>query len=378
MNVAIYTRESGTRKYKPASPRAAYSPDTTFCLRYTQDGKRRWQQLDVKSYKEAQAASLKKLTELITESCKQKPDVGTVISRNLNLPAPHPRPLKPIQSTGELMLDAAIDKYIENVQTKSSKTSGGYRYTLQQFYASSGNLVLANVTTQHLYDFVGYLRQEGLGDRTIHNRVGEVVTFLRHFGVKEVTIRIKYVEQKVRAYRPDELKALFAAATPEEWILFQFFLCTGAREQEVMYAEWNDVDFVDGLFTVKAKANWKPKDYEEREIPLPDFLVAALKKRMLSTKGNLIFPQAEGKADGHMLRKVKYLAKRAGLHGQFKLHKFRKTYATLQHRAGVDARTIQKRLGHSALETTLAYLEGEEARSDRSRDQVNGTFAVFA
>jgi len=376
MKVAIYIRESGSRQYKPASPRAAYSPNTTFCLRYTQDGKRKWEQLDVKSYKEAQAASLKKLTELITDSCKQKPDVGTVISRNLDLPAS--RPAKPVQPTGQLMLDRAIDKYIENVQTKSSKTSGGYRYTLQQFYASSANLVLANITTQQLYDFVGYLRREGLGDRTIHNRVGEVVTFLRHFGIKDVTMRVKYVEQKVRAYRPDELKALFAVATPEEWMLFQFFLCTGAREQEVMYAEWNDVDFVDGLFTIKAKANWKPKDYEEREIPLPDFLVAALKNRMLATKGRLIFPQSEGKADGHMLRKLKHLAKQAGLHGDFKLHKFRKTYATLQHRDGVDARTIQKRLGHSALETTLAYLEGEEPRSTRSRAQVNCTFGVFA
>jgi hypothetical protein len=38
MKVAIYIRESGSRQYKPASPRAAYSPNTTFCLRYTQDG----------------------------------------------------------------------------------------------------------------------------------------------------------------------------------------------------------------------------------------------------------------------------------------------------------------------------------------------------
>jgi len=80
MKVAIYIRESGSRQYKPASPRAAYSPNTTFCLRYTQDGKRKWEQLDVKSYKEAQAASLKKLTELITDSCKQKPDVGSPLS----------------------------------------------------------------------------------------------------------------------------------------------------------------------------------------------------------------------------------------------------------------------------------------------------------
>lgn len=145
-----------------------------------------------------------------------------------------------------------------------------------------------------------------------------------------------------------------------------------------MYAEWNDIDFVDGLFTLRAKENWTPKDYEEREIPLPDFLIAALKKRMLSTKGKLIFLTKDNRANGHMLRTLKRLAKKAGLNGGFKLHKFRKTYATLQHRDGVDARTIQKRLGHSDLTTTLACLEGEQPRSDRSRKQVNCTFGVFA
>lgn len=378
MKVAIYIRESGTRQYKPASPRAMYPASATFCLRYTLGGKRRWEQLSVSTYKEAQAASLKRLSDLITEVCT-KDSLGAKLSRNLNLPVPRPRPEpKPVVKTGELMLDAAIDRYLENIATKSSKTSHGYRCALQQFYASMGNLVLLSVTTQQLYDFVAYLRREGLGDRTVHNRVGEVVTFLRHFGIKDVTLRVKFVEQKVRAYRPDELKALFAASDPEEWLMFQFFLCTGAREQEVMYAEWNDIDFVDGLFTVRAKANWTPKDYEEREIPLPDFLIAALKKRMLTTKGALIFPTNHGNANGHMLRVLKSLAKKAEPDGEFKLHKFRKTYATLQHRDGVDARTIQKRLGHSDLSTTLAYLEGEEPRSDRSRKQVNGTFGVFA
>jgi site-specific recombinase XerD len=79
-----------------------------------------------------------------------------------------------------------------------------------------------------------------------------------------------------------------------------------------------------------------------------------------------------------MLRTLQALAQRAGLVGEFGLHKFRKSYATIQHKSGVDARTIQKRLGHSDLTTTLAYLEGEDPRSERSRDQVNGAFAVFA
>ena len=40
---------------------------------------------------------------------------------------------------------------------------------------------------------------------------------------------------------------------PEEWLTLQFFLGIGAREQQVMYAECNDIDFVDGHFSVRAQ-----------------------------------------------------------------------------------------------------------------------------
>jgi integrase len=375
--VSLYTRHNSSRKYERVSAKAsfgkgAFPPGTIFILRYVREGKRVFETLkDCQDLKTAHERRLTREIDLLR---------GTSAA-----PAPRPAPTpKPVTQTpmapssGTLMLDAAIDRYKENVALKSSKTSNGYGYSLQQFYKSVGrNKPLTEVAKQDLYDFIAYLRREGLSDRTIHNRVGEIVTFLRHFGIKDVTLRVKYTEKKVRAYRPDELKALFAAATSEEWLLFQFFLCTGVREQEAMNAEWNDVDFVDSLFTVKAKPGWTPKDYEEREIPIPDFLVAALKKRLLESKGKLIFPTKEGKREGHMLRKLQELAKRAMLPGEWGLHKFRKTYATLQHKAGVDARTIQKRLGHSDLTTTLAYLEGEDSRSDRSRKQVNDTFGVF-
>jgi integrase len=97
---------------------------------------------------------------------------------------------------------------------------------------------------------------EGLGDRTIDNRIGEVVTFLRAHGIKDVTHRRKYTEKVVTAYRKDEVERLLAAADAEEKLLWQFFLFTGAREQEVMNAAWNDIDFVDGLWTCKEKTDW--------------------------------------------------------------------------------------------------------------------------
>jgi integrase/recombinase XerD len=371
--VTVYIRHSGTRTYEKAHAKTIYPLGTLFVLRYTLNGKRVWENINVQNYGQAHTAGLYKQIELAEIARGERP--APVVKPR---PVPALKPAPAPDNSGPLMLDKAIDVYLENAEKKSPKTSSGYRYTMQQFYASCRNKLLSSVRKQDLINFEGYLRGLGLGDRTIHNRVGEVVTLLRANGIENVKHRVKFTEKIVRAYRPDELAKLFAAADPEEWLLYQFFLCTGAREQEVMNAEYDDLDFVDGIFTVKEKDDWKPKDSEEREIPVPEYLVEALKKRMLTTKGSLIFPTKDGKLDGHMLRRLQALAKRAGLPGEWGLHKFRKTFATMRHRNGEDARTIQLLLGHSDLETTLAYLEGEKARSKRTKDRTNETFGQFA
>lgn len=59
-----------------------------------------------------------------------------------------------------------------------------------------------------------------------------------------------------------------------------------------------------------------------------------------------------GIPDGHFLRKLKAIAKKAGVEGA-ELHGFRKT-ETL-HEEGVSVNTIRIRLGHESLDVTLAY-----------------------
>jgi integrase len=99
-----------------------------------------------------------------------------------------------------------------------------------------------------------------------------------------------------------------------------------------------------------------------------------------------------GKPNGHFLRTLKQLAygghelpallqqegqmlRNEAVCKRFELHRFRKTFATMHHEAGVSARTIQLWLRHSDLETTLKYLAASDHKSEKTREQVNNTFA---
>jgi len=86
---------------------------------------------------------------------------------------------------------------------------------------------------------------------------------------------------------------------------------TGERDKEVRYSTWSDIDFNRKRVRVTAKKHlgFKPKDKEEREIPIPEALVAALKEYKTRQSGpnphSLIFPTSEGKPDKKFENKLK-------------------------------------------------------------------------
>jgi integrase len=288
--------------------------------------------------------------------------------------------------------------------TKSRRTWGERNFTLQLFLKVCRKKYLHEVDKSDFYEFSLHLRSQRpiLAPRTLHNRCAILRGFLRANNITNVIARQdlpSFTEKEIAAYCEDELKALFLAATKEDRLAFQFFLGTGAREQEVQFACWPDVDFRSKTFTVTEKLDlgFTPKDKEERLIPLADSLVASLRARRREyPDARLIFTNQQGRPEGHFLRRLKKLALRAGLNcghcvnrvGQscakkpvcknWELHKFRKTFATMHHESGVSARTLQSWLGHSSLETTIAYLKISDVRSERTRALVNNTFAGLA
>src|ERR1700757_3352234 len=120
---------------------------------------------------------------------------------------------------------------------------------------------------------------------------------------------------------------------------------------------------------------------KDKFILIPAKLVWKIKERMRHRNAqphDLVFPNGEGKPDGHFLRKLKAIAKKAGVEGA-ELHRFRKTYADTLHEEGVSVNTIRIRLGHESLDVTLAYLKGKDAESEEAQEHANSSsLALYA
>jgi hypothetical protein len=245
--VTVYVRVPGTRERERATNKNTVATGTVYCLRYVRAGKRCWETLDVTSFAEAQKVAIDR-------------NVALIVGKPVPIPEPRPEPIKPKPTvqTGAVLLAEAIDQYHEKVKARSGRTVSAYTFTLSQFYkcVQRKKRFVQDIAQDDLLDFVKFLRETKVGNRTIYNRLVEIGTFLRASGIKDVKemlkgVQVTYVAKVVRAYRQDELAAMFAVANAEEWILFQFFFCSGAREQEVQFATWNQVDFVDKIFTIE-------------------------------------------------------------------------------------------------------------------------------
>src|SRR5439155_7432313 len=137
----------------------------------------------------------------------------------------------------------------------------------------------------------------------------------------------------VKPYATEELDAMFAGMDKEEALWCSLFLNSGCRDAEVQNTEYADFSWEKNTLHVQAKP-WrnfrlkgkkKNRSAKDRFIPLPAKLVKKIKARMEKRDAqphDLLFPNGNGKVEGHFLRKLKAIAKKAGVEGA-ELHRYR-------------------------------------------------------
>ena len=282
-------------------------------------------------------------------------------------------------------------------QGKSEKTLRAYNYRLEFFldFTAQQNLrYLERIDRNQLLRYVKFLREHesDLDDRTVHNIFGTLNTFLRTRDILiagKILAELDYIEKPPKPYTKQELKDMFAAMDDEERMLYGLFLNSGVRDAEMQNTEYADFNWEKCTLHVQSKP-WrhfrlkgkkKKKSAKDRFIPIPAKLVSKIKDRMRERNGqphDLVFPNGNGKPDGHFLRKLKAIAKNASVEGA-ELHRYRKTYADTLHEEGVSVNTIRIRLGHESLDVTLAYLKGKDAESEEAQEHANrSSLALYA
>jgi len=289
-----------------------------------------------------------------------------------------------------LTMDAAIDQYLEYIRKhRSLRTYRTYRPVLHVHFRNSyAKTYVDEVDRSDILKFMSDLFDCGLVARTVYDRLVVVLQLFKRHGYKNLVERSdwpSYVETIRPIYEPEEIAAMLKHADSNEAILIKFCVATGFRDREIRYVTWRDIDFRNCVVRVTAKPVWKfkPKNYEERAVPVPAALIEQL--RELKEKGNAalsepVFPNTKGKPNSLHIEIIKDVAYRARLncgqcvtkHGnrcadgphcqRFFLHKFRHTFATEHLRDGVDIRTLQGWMGHRDIQSTMVYLKGIQSK----------------
>jgi integrase len=301
----------------------------------------------------------------------------------------HPAQPATISPNG-ITLAAAVDQYLAMVQAqRSHRTYISYRYTLKKLLVPSyEKSSLDQVAREDILVFMARCYQLGLGHRTVYDKLVVVLQLFKRHGKSGLIASSdwpKYVEKIRPIYEPEEIQSMFNHAIGDEAIFLKFMLGSGFRDQEAQHVCWRDLDFRNSHVRVTAKALWdfRPKNWEERVVPLPSALIDQLRRLKESRNAlpaQLVFPNKRGNPNSENDTIVKRVADRAKLncgqcvtkHGNkcaegpycqhFFLHKFRHTFATEHLRHGVDIRTLQTWMGHRDIKSTMVYLKGVQSK----------------
>jgi len=262
---------------------------------------------------------------------------------------------------------------------------------------------LGNLTPDMVKEYLLAQKAEGLAENTIKNRLNifrqlidrAVVLDMiqdnpaRQVNLKQVHVKLKGTAQETkRILRNEEIPILLEASLNHRELIngglptvVRLGLYAGLRNQEMCWFTWDAIDWQNRIIRVMETTcratgeTWKPKDYElrrldvkqnfidylaeekerqEREGTVSQFVIRGGNKRHPQYWNKPLQQDAPQKAFSRMVREE-------GLNPGITVYSLRHTYATMLLRpppngAGLDIKTVQQKMGHSDIKTTMTYL----------------------
>ena len=265
------------------------------------------------------------------------------------------------------------------VMGRSPDTIDWYRKKMAWYLAHEGGPDgLEGLNGYELKRLLAGLQERGLSANTVHHFF-EVVRAFGNWALREgypvdpSLLRVrptKVPETELETYRPDQLKAILAAAPPG-WarLAVMILLGTGMRVGELAALTVEDFEDDDAAF-LKIR---KGKGAKFRRVPVSERLrreiVRYLNRERPDSKERGLLLIADGRPIGVMT--VEYLFRRVCRKVGFRVHahRFRHTFATEYLRNGGDIERLRRILGHSSYVMVMRYLHLDKGDLGREFDQ---------
>jgi len=150
---------------------------------------------------------------------------------------------------------------------------------------------------------------------------------------------------------------------------------TGLRVGELANLRWSDIEFEAKRIRVSSKADWSPKGYRERWVPMDDRCTRVLRLLKAKSISHYVCCRRDGLKYGRgldlrMVRAFRDAGVSVKGEKQGGFHILRHTFANRYLEAQGNVRDLQYVLGHSSLATTERYLHHNEELIKRTAEKV--------
>ena len=255
---------------------------------------------------------------------------------------------------------------------RSPKTIDAYaRIVKKLFLALQKNYT--DMTVSDLRYFLAYEKSRGVSNRTLENTRVMISAFFTWLLEEELIAKnpcrpigpIKYAKEIRLPFSTIEIDALRSACkTKKERAIVEVLLASGVRVSELCTIRLSDINFDTLAIRVR-----EGKGSKQRTVFITDLaskhLTAYLTSR--NVQGDFLFYNKKKAAlnPGGVRHILKTLEERANVPNVHP-HRFRRTFATGLASRGMEIQEIGKLLGHSNLNTTLAYVYTSEEQIQTS------------
>jgi len=252
-------------------------------------------------------------------------------------------------------------EYLKRHETKRSanRDQRGVRRVLLKHL---GNKPLSEICQLDVERIVQARRNEGCSNATInrdiallHHMLNRAVDlgYLEHNPIARVK-KLKEPPRDPYIFNPAEIDAMVKHAPPTIRQMIALGICTGMRAGELLALNWEDVDMVRRILTVRHSKSGKPRYLDFNGNTAVAEALLALRPKGVKPEG-AVFRTSKGTRYRWYAKDFKEALARAGLPSWAWFHDLRHTFGTIA--ASVSPLPeVQQAMGHSAVAVTMKYI----------------------